>query len=140
MVILMRNVTRKMIREFRIKELGYDFMGYTLVRVDIYTFHHLLIPQREHGSATIDNGAVLCGRSSHPYLHIIEAFDYDVFCYITSEMLDMNIKWYLDFYNIRKINDALCLFERENCSRRSSSGRVIIKEEYTKRLLMTKIY
>ena len=36
----MREVTKLMIREFKIKQLGYDFMGYTCGKNDIYNFHH----------------------------------------------------------------------------------------------------
>ena len=34
----MKEVTKLMINEFKIKQLGYDFMGYTLQKNDIYTF------------------------------------------------------------------------------------------------------
>lgn len=42
----MARITNIMIREFKISELGYDFMGYSLNKGDIYTYHHLLIPRR----------------------------------------------------------------------------------------------
>lgn len=129
----MKEVTKLMIRDYKIKQLGYDFMGYHLNKGDIYTFHHLIIPNREGGKVERWNGAILCGKSSHPYLHLIEAKDYDMFCYITSEMIDQNIKGYLDIDNLRKINDILCQFEREHCSDRGKKGKFLIKEEYTRR-------
>lgn len=131
----MREVTKLLIRDFNIKYLGYDFMGYSLQKGDIYTFHHLIVPNREGGGYEWWNGAILCGKSSHPYLHVIENKDYDMFCYLTSEMIDMKIKGYLDMQNIRNIHDVLCEFEREHCSEKTYKDKYLIKEEYTKRLL-----
>lgn len=127
----MKQVTKLMIREFNIKQLDYDFMGYSLQKGDIYTFHHLLLANRENGPYERWNGAILCGNSSHPYLHLIEAKDYDMFCYITSEMVDMNVKGYLDTENLRNIDDILSQFEREHCSDRGKKKKLLIKEEYT---------
>ena len=130
----MKEITRLMINEFKIKQLGYDFMGYCLQKNDIYNFHHLIIPNRNNGPYERWNGAILCGKSSHPYLHLIEAKDYEMFCYITSEMIDMNIKGYLDIENLRQIHQVLQSFEREHCSDRSKKGKILIKEEFTKRV------
>ncbi len=130
----MREVTKLMINEFKIKQLGYDFMGYSLQKGDIYTFHHLIIPNRYGGPYARWNGAILCGRTSHPYLHLIEAKDYDMFCYLTSEMIDMNIKGFLDIKNLRNIDDVLTQFEREYSGARTRKGKVLIKEEYTRRI------
>lgn len=130
----MKEVTKLMINEFKIKQLGYDFMGYSLQKGDIYTFHHLIIPNRNGGPYARWNGAILCS-TPHQYLHVIEAKDYDMFCYLTSEMIDMNIKGYLDMHNIRNIDSVLCQFEKEHCGDRTSKGKILIKEEYTRRLL-----
>lgn len=132
----MKEVTKLMLNEFKIKQLGFDFMGYSLERGDIYTFHHLIIPNREGGKFSRNNGAILCGKSAHPYLHLIEAKDYDMFCYITSEMIDENIKGYLDPKNIRNIHEVLALFEREHSGERSKKGYPLIKECYTRRRKM----
>lgn len=123
-----------MIKEFKIKQLDYDFMGYSLQKGDIYTFHHLIVPNRKGGKYERWNGAILCGKTSHPYLHVIESKDYDMFCYLTSEMIDMNIKGYLDIGNLRNISDLLKQFEREHSGDRTRKGKVLIKEEYTKRI------
>ena len=128
----MKEITKLMIREFKIKELGHDFMGYSLQKGDIYTFHHLIIPNRHGGPYSRWNGAILFS-TPHQYLHVIEAKDYDRFCYLTSEMIDENIKGCLDIENLRHINDCLTSFEREYCSSRTKKGKVLIKEEYTKR-------
>ena len=129
-----RSITRFMVNEFKIKEMGYDFMGYHLNEGDIYTFHHLIIPNRENGPYHRWNGAILCGSTSHPYLHKIEEVDYDMFAAITSEMVDINFKGYLDPTNIKNIDDVLRTFEREHCSDRAKGGKPLIKEIYTQRV------
>ena len=129
----MKQITNLMINEFKIKQLGYDFMGYSLQKGDIYTFHHLIVPNRLGGKYTRDNGAVLCGETSHPYLHLIENVDYDMFCYITSEMIDENIKGFLDIYNIKKIHEVLNQFEKEHCYDTNKKGRYLIQDRYYRR-------
>lgn len=131
--LIMKQVTKLMIREFKIKELGFDFMGYKLQKNDIYTFHHLIIPARQGGKIVRENGSVLCGASSHPYLHLIESKNYDMFCYITSEMIDMNIKGYLDVENIRRIHDVLNQFEIEYSATTTHKKKALLKSEYLRR-------
>ena len=109
----MKEVTIKMINEFKIKELGYDFMGYSLEKGDIWTFHHLIIPNRNGGPYERWNGAILAGKTSHPYLHLIEIYDYDTFVYLTSEMIDMNLKGFLDPINLMYIDLSLSINMQE---------------------------
>lgn len=135
----MREITKLMIREFNIKKLGYDFMGFRLNKGDIATFHHLIVPHRnckELGLGegyTRENGAILF-TTSHEYLHLIESKDEEIFNLITSEMIDENIKGYLDTYNLMKINDLLNYFEREHENDRSKKGKMLIKREYYNRI------
>lgn len=129
----MKEITKLMIKEFNIKKLGYDFMGYSLQKGDIYTYHHLIVPKRLNGLETRENGAILCGASSHPYLHLIEYLDLEIFNLISSEMIDQNIKGRLDIENLRKIRYLLEYFEREHCNDRGKKGKLLIKEEYLKR-------
>lgn len=129
----MHQVTKLMIRDYKIKQLGYDFMGYKLNKNEIYVFHHLIIPARDGGKQIRENGAILCDKSSHPYLHLIECKDFDMFSYITSEMIDMNILGRLDAQNLRNIDEVLRQFEREHSSDRGKKGKLLIKEEYLRR-------
>lgn len=130
----MKEITKLMINEYKIKQLGYDFMGYSLQKNDIYTFHHLIIPNRYGGKYEKWNGAILCGKTAHPYLHVIENKDYEMFCYLTSEMIDMNVKGHLDIDNLKKIHNLLETFERHYSGCRTRKGKVLIKEEYAKRV------
>ena len=102
-----------LIEKFHLNELNLDFMGYVRQQNDIFTFHHLIVPNCKKGPYEEWNGAILCGATSHPYLHIIEKTDYDMFLAITSEMIDEKIKGYLDRENLLKIRDILNCFERE---------------------------
>lgn len=131
----MNYVKQLMINEWKIKQLGYDFMGFKLVRKPDMSFHHLIVPNRENGPIAVWNGAILNSTSSHPYLHTIEQFDEDMFYAITSEMIDENIKGYLDMKNIMKIYDIMDQFEKEYIGRKTKKGKEIIKPEYMERLL-----
>ena len=131
----MKYITSLMINEYGIKEKDIDFMGYSLQKGDIYTYHHLIVPRRNGGPITVQNGAILCGKSAHPYLHLIEYYDYDRFLAITSEMIDQNIKGHLDIENILYIYDILEGFEREYSGVRNKKGKEIIKPEYTMRYI-----
>lgn len=128
----MKEITRLMINEYGLKKLKFDFMGYAFVKTDQLSFHHLIIPKRNGGLYTRDNGAILRQNTSHDYLHIIENYDYDMFLAITSELIDENIQGKLSLENLKRIKDILLCFEREHGSTRTKKGNLIIKEEYVK--------
>ena len=137
----MREITKEMIIAYRLKKLGYDFMGYEFNRPQQLSFHHLIIQHRyckenEIGEGYLWwNGAILVQKTSHDYLHIVENYDYDRFLAITSELIDENIKGYLDQENLLAIDDILTSFEKEYCGAKNKKGYPLIKEEYTQRLI-----
>lgn len=137
----MREVTKQMIKKYSLMKLKYDFMGYEFLRSNQLSFHHLIVPRRlckqeGLGEGYLEwNGAILRQDTSHDYLHVIEQYDPDIFASVTSEMIDINIKGYIDMVNLREIDDMLRYFEKEHCSTRTKKGHLIIKPEYTKRLL-----
>ena len=132
----MREVTKLMIKDFKIMKLGYDFMGYKVNRTKDLSFHHLIIPHRESKSYGLGegylywNGAILRQNTSHDYLHIIEKIDPDIFYELTSEMIDENIKGRLDIDNLKRIHDLLLYFEREHDHDTSKKGKLLIKREF----------
>lgn len=126
----MKQIVKDMIKIYKIDKLGFDFCGYSLQKGDIYTYHHNIIARRNGGPETISNGAILCGKTSHQYLHLIEAKNYDMFSAITSEMIDENVKGYLDMDNLRYILDVLHCFEREYLLAKRKNGDYLIKDEY----------
>ena len=132
----MKNITEQMIKDFKIMKLGFDFMGYKVDKKQSLSFHHLIIPHRESKNYGIGdgylywNGAILRQNTSHDYLHIIEAKDYDLFLAITSEMIDENIKGKIDVDNLKRIRDLLLYFEREHDHDISKKGKLLIKREF----------
>ena len=111
-------------------------MGYDIKRKDALSFHHLIVahryckPQGLGEGYIMWNGAILVQDTSHDYLHTIETIDYDVFCALTSEMIDENIKGRLDIDNLKRIHYLLLYFEREHDHDTSKKGKLLIKREF----------
>ena len=137
----MRGITKEMITAYRLKKLGFDFMGFPFKKINELSFHHLIVEHRYCKEKGLGegylwwNGAILKQSTSHEYLHIIESKDLDKFNAITSELIDENIKGYLDQENLLAIDDILTSFEKEYCSAKNKKGYPLIKEEYTQRLI-----
>lgn len=133
-----------MIIAYKLKKLGYDFMGYDFNKTQQLSFHHLLIPRRYCGKYGLGegylwwNGVILRQNTSHEYLHVIESKDIDRFNAITSELIDENVKGYLDQENLFAIDDILNSFEREYSGTSTKKGKPLIKEEFTRRLVRRK--
>lgn len=131
---MVKPITKEMIKKYGIKD--FDFLGYDIKRKETLSFHHLIVARRYCKQQGLGegylmwNGAILVQDTSHDYLHTIETIDYDVFCSLTSEMIDMNIKGYLDKDNLQQIKDILLYFEREHDHDRNKKGRLLIKREY----------
>lgn len=138
--VIIKEVTRFMLNKYKIMELGHDFMGFSVKRPEDISFHHLVVAKRNCAEMGLGNGeyvwngSLLVRNTAHDYVHIIERIDPDVFYGITSEMIDINIKGYLDPENLRNIDDMLCYFEHEHYGERTKKGKVLIKEEYTRRV------
>lgn len=142
----MREVTKLMIRDFKIMKLGMDFMGYHVNRKQDLSYHHLIIPRRHCKEAGLGegylywNGAILRQDTSHEYAHVIEKIDPEIFYELTSEMIDENIKGRLDIDNLKRIHDLLLYFEREHDHDTSKKGKLLIKREFvTTRIPLNKI-
>ena len=124
-----------MIERYNIKDI--DFMGYSIDESNI-SYHHVIIPSRNGGRTSLKNGVALNSKTSHPYLHLIEARDYEIFYRITREMIEeLRLKGIIDKH-LHAINDLLNYFEREHSGDVLTSGEPLIKEEYTKRLYKLK--
>ncbi len=136
----MREITKEMIEYYKIMKLQIDFMGYNVSKKNTLSFHHLIVPHRECKQKGLGegylwwNGSILNQSTSHDYLHLIEAKDYDMFLDITSEMIDQNFKGYLDRENLLRIRDILERFEKGHCSDRGKKGNLLIKEQYLRRV------
>lgn len=140
----MREITKEMIKHYKLMSLGFDFMGYPIKKKGVLSFHHLIIPHKHCKELGLGegylwwNGAILNQSTSHDYLHLIQSKDDDMFSAITSEMIDENLKGYLDMGNLKYILDVLHCFEREHCSDRGKKGYYLIKDEYLYRPALEK--
>lgn len=131
-----KSVREEMIRLYQLKKLGFDFMGYTFNNKGQLSYHHLIVPKKYGGKATIENGAILKQNTAHDYLHKIELTDREIFELITSRMIEMNINGKLDLDNLRKIRDLLLYFEKEHDHDTLSSGKLLIKREYVRERIL----
>lgn len=123
----MKRITDLMIEMYNLKNV--DMMGYSFSKNNA-SYHHLITPRRMGGLETIENGAVLNGKTSHPYLHIVEGIDLDMFIAITQEIIDEKALGRLDRDNLKRIDDILNCFEKEHSGKRTSKGKTLIKPEY----------
>lgn len=136
----MREVTTRLINDFKIYELGFDFMTYKVDKKSSLDFHHLIVGKKNCQVVGLgdgyqyENGCILNHDTSHPYLHLIECKDYQKFCYISSEMIDMKIKKRLDLYNLKRIQEILLEFEEENRYAKTKKGKLLIKPEFLRRV------
>lgn len=132
----MREVTEELIRDFKIMELGYDMMGYTVEKKTQLSFHHLLIARRYSRAMGIGdgylywNGSILRQNTAHDYLHIIERLEPELFCLISSEILDEKIKGRIDRDNLMRIREMLLYFESKHKEDTCSTGALLLKKKY----------
>lgn len=137
----MKEITKIMIKKYCLKKLKYDMMGYMFKKPQELSFHHTILSHKYCKKLGLGegywewNGSILVQKTSHDFLHIVENYDFDRFLAITNELIDENIKEYVDKDNLIVINDILKGFEREYCSVRNKNNNLIIKEEYTRRLI-----
>ena len=129
----MKDITYEMVREYQIKELGYDFMGYYRQLGDRYTFHHTILPKRDGGQEEKKNGSILY-TTPHVYIHTIEEYEEQAFAYITMEIMQMNLKGYLDPVNIKRIHDTLEWFESRYGEEQLRGGKMLIKDNFRNRV------
>lgn len=128
----MKTLTVTMINKFRMTNM--DWMGYTLMRDEEFDFHHIK-KKCNGGQLIITNGAILVRGVSHPYIHVIESRDLDRFIYLNQILKCINSQGYMPTEKqLDLIDSVLASFEREYCGKTSSSGKVLIKEQYTRRL------
>ena len=65
---MMKEAGLNLIERFHLRELNLDFMGYSLMPNDIYTFHHLIVPSCKNGPYVEWNGANIMWKYISPLL------------------------------------------------------------------------
>lgn len=127
----MTKLKMKLIQEFKIDELGVDFMGYEFATHKELTYHHIQ-PKNCGGKTTFANGSLLI-RPSHNYIHTIEAFDYKLFLQLSRELLAEHQDGTITPYRLARINELLEYFENKYRHNITAKGTPLIKEEFTRR-------
>ena len=139
----MKEVTKLLVEQGNILRLGYDYMGYDINRLESIDFHHLIFPHDYYIDIGNDgyldwNGAPLNHDTSHPYLHVVEKYNFNIFIDITSEIIDQKIVGHPVPKNIRLIDMRLKDFEAdwdgEIYYNREGKPVPVIKDQYRKRL------
>ena len=130
----MKELTKIMYYDFNMDKLGHDWMGYEFYDPNDLSYHHLIVPRRNGGKRTYDNGAILVQKTAHDYLHLIEHYDLDRFKAITNQMIDTNQRRKIMYESLLYINGILNGFEREFSGCKNKKGYELIREEYTRSL------
>lgn len=108
-----------------------DWMGYKLQ--ERYSYHHI-VKRCHRGERTINNGAVLY-LSSHSYLHLLEYYDLQKYIFINNILKDVNTQRYMPtIEQLKQIDYVLREFEKEHDGEISTRGKLLIKEEYKRRI------
>ena len=131
----MKEITKLMIDEYKLLELGFDFMGYTFNEEKSLSYHHLIVPRRKHGKYSKENGAILVRDTAHDYLHLIERIHRKSFEDITREIINENRQGYIDIKSIERIDEILSEFEDKYDQFVEKKGYFMIKDNYTRRLI-----
>ena len=124
------DIVSLMVNKFNIIKV--DFMGYSINKSEL-SYHHLIVPTSKGGIKTIENGAILSHNTSHPYLHLIEQTDYEIFFRITREMIKQNRLGRLDLECLKNIYAFLNEYEKKYGKKIKPDGSRLIKVEFTKR-------
>ncbi|MEG0909068.1 MAG: hypothetical protein RSH78_01765 [Bacilli bacterium] len=130
----MRRITKEMIKIYGMSDI--DWMGYKLENRQQFTYHHI-VKKQYHGLDTISNGAILIGETSHNYIHVIESRELDMFVYLNRILKEINNSSKMPTKTeLLKIYDCLLKFERDHCSDVNRFNEPLIKEDYTKRIIL----
>ena len=131
----MSKLREKIYKEFKIEQLGYDFLGYTFNSKKELNTHHIL-PRHSGGKTKKDNLCVLNRFTSHNYIHLIEGTDYKVFLELSKYLLEEVKKGEISREQLLKIEDVLQFFEYKFRNEEDRHGERLIKPEYKKRILL----
>lgn len=128
----MKHLVIEMKHIWRVRNI--DWMGYALNRGDSLSFHHI-VKKADHGKFEINNGALLNNNSSHPYLHLIETKDLDLYIYLNNLLQNINSqREFPSKQQLLAIDAILRQFEREHCSDKNFKGKLLIKNEFYDRM------
>lgn len=129
----MKNITREMLKIYKPLS-NMDWMNYKIVRKEEMTAHHI-VKREDFGKLEKTNIALLISLS-HQYLHIIEYKDINTYIAINKMFEIINKQGHEPSYEQREIIEYLLQdFEYKHKEDKNSKGKLLIKPEYTKRLM-----
>lgn len=132
----MSRLRERLYKDYKLEELGYDFLGYTFDSKKELSTHHIL-PRHSGGQTKKNNLCVLNRFTSHNYIHLIEDTDYKVFLELSKYLLEQVKKGEISREQLLKIEDALQFFEFKYRDEEDRHGERLIKPEYkSKRIIL----
>ena len=133
----MSRLRERLYKDYKVEELGYDFMGYTFSSRKELSTHHIL-PKHMGGTTKKSNLCVLSRDTSHNYIHLIEDYDIKVFTQISSCLMEEVKNGRIGIEELKRIEELLLFFEEKYKNEQTRNGELIIKPEYkTKRITKT---
>ena len=133
----MSRLREKLYKEYKLQELGYDFLGYTFDSKKELSTHHIL-PRHSGGQTKKNNLCVLNRFTSHNYIHLIEDTDYKVFLELSKYLLEQVKKGEISREQLLRIEDALQFFEFKYRDEEDRHGERLIKPEYKEKRIILK--
>lgn len=135
----MSRLRERLCKDYRIEELGYDFLGYTFdSRKDLSTHH--IVPRHLGGHTKKNNLCILSRDTAHNYIHIIESYDFDIFMRLTQCLLNEVKNGKIGIEELERIEELLLIFEDKYKDEQTKSGELLIRPEYKeKRIIKTLI-
>ena len=132
----MSKLRERIYKDFKMEELGHDFMGYPFNSKKELSTHHIL-PRHSGGETKKNNLCALNRFTSHNYIHLIEGTDYKVFLEISKYLLEQVAKGEISREQLLRIDDALQFFEFKYRDEEDRHGEILIRPEYKKRIILT---
>ena len=130
----MTKLKTKLYDNFKLQQLGVDFMGYEFETKKDLTYHHIQ-PKNYGGETTYKNGALLI-RPSHNYIHTIETFDFKLFLELSQELKKEHKQGEITQDRLVAIAQMLGYFEEKFNGSITRGGTPLIKEEFTRRRII----
>lgn len=128
----MGKLSNRLYYEFKLNQLGYDFMGYEFDSKKELSYHHIK-PTHSGGETTYNNGVLLVRSTSHNYIHTIEEYDYKIFLMVTRLLIEEKNMGKVDIEILKEIDGILNCFEEKYERAYTKKGQPLVREEFTRR-------
>lgn len=133
----MSRLREKLYKQYKLEEIGYDFLGYTFEDKKELSTHHIL-PRHSGGKTEKSNLCVLNRFTSHNYIHLIEDTDYKVFLELSKYLLEEVSKGEISKEQLLRIADVLQFFEFKYRDEEDRHGERLIRPEYKEKRIILK--